>query len=59
MTKHNPLVLELRDEIKELKAINAELLEALRIVCEYFEADYDRPNEYYVAEAAIARAEGR
>jgi len=34
------------------------LLEALRIVCEYFDAQYDRPSEYYFARDAIAKAEG-
>ena len=47
------------DSNARLIAAAPKLLEALRMVCEYFEADYDRPNEYYVAEAAIAQAEGR
>ena len=47
------------DSNARLIAAAPELLEALRTVCEYFEADYNRPNECYVAEAAIAKVEGR
>lgn len=69
MTKENPLVLELRTEIRDLKAINAELLAALRLVVEHSEYcgwgdKYEREcarDEGLPAKAAeaIAKAEGR
>ena len=55
-------IAELQAELSEKKAINAELLEALKLLASYgdvFAYHKDNENPYRKALAAIAKAEGK